>query len=415
MRLFGLISDTHGVLRPQAIQALQGVDHIIHAGDVGPRDILERLTAIAPVTAVRGNVDRAEWCGDLPLNATLETPRGQLYVVHDLASITEIPPGVAFVVYGHSHKTRHELRGGVTYINPGSAGPRRFKLPITLARLQIDHARYSLDFINVEKFAPNYTPRKTNKTSSDYNPSLKGVRLLEMRRSTAAVMTSGAVLGGVSAMAAYGTLAKSSQLFGPSVFRGAGTRRSLALTFDDGPSESTMELLEYLDREDIKATFFMCGMNVRRLPGIAGRVAANGHEIGNHSYSHPYLLFKSSSFMEREFGIAQKIIEDETGITPLLLRPPYGCRWFGLANVQRRLSLLGVLWTVIGNDWKWPRERIAERVVRLASPGGIVCLHDGRTIERQPDVSETLAALRMLVPVLKDQGYRFETIGQILS
>lgn len=176
-----------------------------------------------------------------------------------------------------------------------------------------------------------------------------------------------------------------------------------------------MELLDYLDRENIKATFFMCGMNVRRLPGIAGRVAAAGHEIGNHTYSHPYLPFKSESFMEREFALAQDIIEDETGIAPLLLRPPYGYRWFGLAHVQRRLSLLTVLWTVIGNDWKWPRERIAARVLRLASPGGIICLHDGRAVQREPDVAETMAAVRMLVPVLRDQGYSFETAGDILS
>ncbi len=176
-----------------------------------------------------------------------------------------------------------------------------------------------------------------------------------------------------------------------------------------------MELLDYLDRENIRATFFMCGMNVRRLPGIAGRVAAAGHEIGNHSYSHPYLPFKSVPFMEREFGLAQHIIEDETGITPLLLRPPFGFRWFGLANVQHNLSLLAVLWTVIGNDWKWPRERIANRVLRHACPGGIVCLHDGRRVEREPDVTETIAAVRMLVPVLRDQGFQFETIGEILS
>jgi peptidoglycan/xylan/chitin deacetylase (PgdA/CDA1 family) len=176
-----------------------------------------------------------------------------------------------------------------------------------------------------------------------------------------------------------------------------------------------MELLEYLDREDVRATFFMCGRNVHRLPGIAGRVAAAGHEIGNHSYSHPYLPFKSEDFIHREFREAQHIIEEETGVAPLLLRPPYGYRWMGLGNVQRRLSLLGVLWTVMGNDWKWPRERIAERVLRFATPGGIVCLHDGRTTQAEPDITETLAAVRILVPVLKDQGYEFETVGQLIG
>jgi peptidoglycan/xylan/chitin deacetylase (PgdA/CDA1 family) len=176
-----------------------------------------------------------------------------------------------------------------------------------------------------------------------------------------------------------------------------------------------MELLEYLDQEDVRATFFMCGKNVRRLPGISGRVAAAGHEIGNHSYSHPYLTFKSTAFIEREFSYAQDIIADETGVVPMLLRPPYGFRWFGLGAVQHKLSLLGVLWSVIGNDWKWPRERIAAHVLQYSDPGGIICLHDGRAVESEPDITETVAAVRLLVPVLKDQGYEFETVGQLLS
>jgi peptidoglycan-N-acetylglucosamine deacetylase len=176
-----------------------------------------------------------------------------------------------------------------------------------------------------------------------------------------------------------------------------------------------MELLEYLDREDVKATFFLCGKNVQRLPGIAGQVAAAGHEIGNHTYSHPLLTFKSAAFMEQEFCQAQQVIAEETGVSPMLLRPPYGMRWFGLSAVQRKLAMLAVLWTVIGNDWKWPRERIAQRILNAATPGGIICLHDGRAVRPNPDVRETLAAVRLLIPVLKDQGYAFETIDQLLS
>ena len=235
-----------------------------------------------------------------------------------------------------------------------------------------------------------------------------------MRFSTAALVASGAVIGSASAVAAYGSASKSSQLFGPSIFRGSGQRRSIALTFDDGPSEGTPELLEYLDQERVTATFFLCGMNVRRLPAIAGQVAAAGHELGNHSYSHPHLLLKSREFIEHEFTYAQRIISGETGIAPMLLRPPYGLRWAGMRAVQEKLSLLGVLWTVIGNDWKWPAHAIAQRVLGATTPGGIVCLHDGRAVEARPDIRETIRAVKRIIPVLKDQGYAFETVSDLI-
>jgi peptidoglycan-N-acetylglucosamine deacetylase len=236
-----------------------------------------------------------------------------------------------------------------------------------------------------------------------------------MRRLNAVLYSSGAVFGGASALAAYGVVNKSSQLFGPSVFRGPGHRRSIALTFDDGPSEGTLSLLDYLEEKEIKATFFQCGMNVRRHTSIAGRVAAAGHQIGNHTYSHPFLTFRSQAFIDREFSEAQRIISGETGVTPMILRPPYGLRWAGMQAVQERLALLGVLWTVIGNDWKWPAPRIAERILHHSSPGGIICLHDGRTIQPSPDVSQTLSAVSEIVPILKDNGYTFETVSDILN
>ena len=182
-----------------------------------------------------------------------------------------------------------------------------------------------------------------------------------MRALTVAGFTAGAMLGGVSAAAAYGSVSKSSQLFGPSVYRGPGRRRTISLTFDDGPSEGTLALLDYLAEENVWATFFMCGMNVRRLPHIAGRVAAAGHQIGNHTYSHQNLTFKSRAFIDREFTQAQNIIQLETGITPMLLRPPFGYRWAGMRAVQQKLSLLGVMWTVIGCDWRLPACRVADR------------------------------------------------------
>jgi peptidoglycan/xylan/chitin deacetylase (PgdA/CDA1 family) len=236
-----------------------------------------------------------------------------------------------------------------------------------------------------------------------------------MRTLTLAGFTAGAVVGGVSAAAAYGSVSKTSQLFGPSVYRGPGKRKSVALTFDDGPSESTLALLDYLESQGVKATFFQCGLNVKRLPHIAGRVAAGGHQIGNHTYSHPRLTFRSLEFIDHEFSRAQRIIQTETGITPMLLRPPYGYRWPGMRAVQYKLALLGVMWTVIGKDWRLPAHRVVERVIANSTPGGIVCLHDGRGVAERPDITQTLAAVRNIVPRLKDQGYSFETVSEILA
>jgi peptidoglycan-N-acetylglucosamine deacetylase len=235
-----------------------------------------------------------------------------------------------------------------------------------------------------------------------------------MRTFTVAGLTAGAVLGGASAAAAWGSISKTSQLFGPSVYRGPGRRRTIAFTFDDGPSEGTLPLLDYLAKEGVWATFFQCGMNVRRLPDIAGRVAAAGHQLGNHTYSHPKLAFKPREFIDREFSEAQHVIFHETGIAPMVLRAPYGLKWAGMRAVQHRLALLGVMWTVMGFDWKWPAHRIAKHVLRWASPGGIICLHDGREVQHKPDVTPMLEAMKRIVPVLKDRGYSFEVISDLL-
>jgi peptidoglycan-N-acetylglucosamine deacetylase len=235
-----------------------------------------------------------------------------------------------------------------------------------------------------------------------------------MRALTLAGFTAGAMIGGVSATAAYGSVSKTSQLFGPSVYRGPGSRRTIALTFDDGPTEGTLPLLDYLASEGVWATFFQCGLNVRRFPQIAGQVVAGGHQIGNHTYSHPKLLFRSRDFIEREFTEAQKVIQFETGITPMILRPPYGFRWVGMREVQYKLSLLGVMWTVIGFDWRWSPNHIARHVIQRATPGGIICLHDGRAVQPKPDVRAMLAAVRIIVPALKDQGYSFEVVSDLL-
>jgi hypothetical protein len=138
-RLVGVISDTHGLVRPQAVDALLGVEVILHASDVGNAQVLEALNGIAPVVAVRGNNDKGEWAEALPVWEVVEVGSVSLYMLHDLKEIDISPAGAGFrvVVSGHSHKPSVEERRGVLYVNPGSAGPRRFSLPVSVARLRI--------------------------------------------------------------------------------------------------------------------------------------------------------------------------------------------------------------------------------------------------------------------------------------
>jgi putative phosphoesterase len=136
----GVISDTHGLLRPEALAALEGSDHIIHAGDTGDPEILTRLAAIAPVTAVRGNVDGGAWARKIPVTNVLEVGETSIYVLHNLNELDLDPKaaGFAAVISGHTHQPKQELRDGVLYFNPGSAGPRRFVLPVTVGRLRVE-------------------------------------------------------------------------------------------------------------------------------------------------------------------------------------------------------------------------------------------------------------------------------------
>jgi putative phosphoesterase len=137
----GVISDTHGLLRPEAVRALRGSDHILHAGDVCGAHVVEELRTIAPVTAVRGNNDHDPWGRELPGTATLELEGVRIHVLHDVSDLDLAAAGVAVVVSGHSHQPVRVRRGGVLYLNPGSAGPRRFRLPVTVGRLTLRSGR----------------------------------------------------------------------------------------------------------------------------------------------------------------------------------------------------------------------------------------------------------------------------------
>jgi putative phosphoesterase len=149
--ILGLISDTHGLLREEAVRALHGSDQILHAGDVGGPGILEALRAVAPVVAVRGNIDTDPWGQTLPLTELVQAGAVPIYMVHILQDLHVNPPAAGFhiVVSGHSHKPMQTEKHGVVYINPGSAGPRRFQLPVTVARLDLAKRPWKAEFLDL--------------------------------------------------------------------------------------------------------------------------------------------------------------------------------------------------------------------------------------------------------------------------
>jgi putative phosphoesterase len=149
--IIGVISDTHGLLRPEAVKALAGSRYIVHGGDVGPENILFALERVAPVTVVRGNTDTDAWARRLPLTNVLEAGGARVYVVHDIEQldIDPVAAGVTVVVYGHSHRPAVERRDGVLFLNPGAAGPRRFTLPVTVAKLTVAGGRAEAEIIEI--------------------------------------------------------------------------------------------------------------------------------------------------------------------------------------------------------------------------------------------------------------------------
>ena len=151
MTKIGLISDTHGLLRDEAVEVLRGSELIVHAGDVGKPEILTVLRQLAPVVAVKGNIDKASWASQLPATAIVEAGPATIYVLHDLQELDLDPAaaGIQIVVSGHSHKPSRTERAGILYINPGSAGPRRFQLPVTVARLDLAVTPWDVTFVDV--------------------------------------------------------------------------------------------------------------------------------------------------------------------------------------------------------------------------------------------------------------------------
>ena len=149
--IVGVISDTHGLLRPEALDALRGSDLIIHAGDVGKPEVIDRLGEVAPLRVVCGNIDKGSWAAALPMTELVDVGDHRFFVLHDIAQLDVDPvaAGFAAVVFGHSHRPSIETRNGVLFLNPGSAGPRRFKLPITVARVKTSGRHLRADIVDL--------------------------------------------------------------------------------------------------------------------------------------------------------------------------------------------------------------------------------------------------------------------------
>ena len=201
--------------------------------------------------------------------------------------------------------------------------------------------------------------------------------------------------------------------FGASVLRGPSEQPAVYLTFDDGPSEGTEEVLDILDRFKAKATFFQCGANAERLPNTTSVVHKAGHTIGNHTYSHRRLCLLPRGPIQQEIIRTQTILESVSGARPTFFRPPFGLRWIGLDHAQRNSGLTSVLWSTIGYDWIWDADQISEHVLREATAGSIICLHDGRRLKPNPDIRSTLKALRQIIPELIQRGFELRALSDL--
>jgi len=217
------------------------------------------------------------------------------------------------------------------------------------------------------------------------------------------------VLTALTLLAVYGALAPGSGLYGPVVSRVPTDRRLVAITFDDGPDPRfTPPILDLLRRHRAHATFFVCGQAAGRYPGLVRRMAAQGHEIGNHTYHHRDLLWRGPGGIREELASTQRVLA-RCGVHCRLVRPPYGFRTPLLSWQARRLGLEVVTWSVATGDWLRPGAgTIADRALARLAPGQVILLHDGRGDRRQ-----TVAALEVILAELARKGYRCVTVTQL--
>ena len=215
----------------------------------------------------------------------------------------------------------------------------------------------------------------------------------------------------------YACAVPSASIFRPVLSHGPSTDRRIALTFDDGPSPYTSQILEILREHKIRATFFLCGLNVSRFPEIAKQIATDGHTLGNHTYSHPALWFRTRDKIAREIDLTQAAIEKVVGEKPRLFRPPFGVRWPGLMGILQGRQLQMVMWSATGYDWKYDAKNIARSATRELHPGAIVLLHDGHATRPVEKVNraETVKSLPAIIQFAKANGYEFNSVEHFLK
>lgn len=230
-----------------------------------------------------------------------------------------------------------------------------------------------------------------------------------------------AVVGGVGVLALgslylYAWSVPTLQVFGPALLRGPAHSGKVALTFDDGPSSPyTEQILDLLRERGVTATFFLCGKNVERYPEIARRIVAEGHTIGNHTYSHPFPYFRRRSFIAAEIDRAQDVIERVTGHRPKIFRPPFGARWLGMHDVLRERSLPLINWSDTGYDWREGVD-VASETLKHLRPGSIILLHDGSRVypPHQVDQLKTVSALPTIIDGARQAGLNFVSVVNFL-
>ena len=228
-------------------------------------------------------------------------------------------------------------------------------------------------------------------------------------------------LTGASAAAAvaagYQSMAPTGQWFGRTFTGLARGPRKIALTYDDGPNDPhTLRLLEVLARHGVQATFFLIGRHAEDLPDLVNEIAKAGHVIGNHTFSHPLLIFKSTSEIRGELLRCQTVLDDAIGNHSNLFRPPFGGRRPAVLRIARELGLEPVMWNVTGYDWNAPpADKIERKVAKQIRGGDVILLHDGGHKQMGADRSQTVIATDRLITRYKTEGYEFVTIPQMMA
>ena len=227
---------------------------------------------------------------------------------------------------------------------------------------------------------------------------------------------SAAALAAASA-ASYQSMAPSGQWYGRTFTRLPRSSKKLALTYDDGPNDPyTLRLMEVLAKHDVRATFFAIGRYVQQKPQILRELVNSGHVVGNHTYTHPQLMFESENQIRSQLSMCQNILNDTLGMHVNLFRPPFGGRRPAVLRIAREMKLEPVMWSITSYDWKpTTPERIEQHVRRQLKGGDVILLHDGGHVEMGADRSHTVKVTDRLITKYKAEGYEFVTIPELMK